>query len=48
MKNASAAVSAVLKAKPNTVKGTYMLSASASATMSPSVRLDVKELVKLA
>jgi len=45
--NAEAALSAVLKAKPDSVKGTYLLSASISATMSPSVKLDVKEISKL-
>jgi large subunit ribosomal protein L1 len=48
VENASAAVSAVLKAKPDTLRGTFVLSASVSATMSPSVKLDVKELAKLA
>ena len=45
--NAEAALSAVLKAKPDSVKGAYLLSASISATMSPSVKLDVKEISKL-
>jgi large subunit ribosomal protein L1 len=48
VENASAAVSAVFKAKPDAVKGSYVLSASVAATMSPSVKLDVKELAKLA
>ena len=48
VENASVVVNAVLKARPDTVKGIYMLSASISATMSPSVKLDVKELAKLA
>ena len=48
VENASAAVSAVLKAKPDTIRGPFVLSASVSATMSPSVKLDVKELAKLA
>ena len=48
VENTSAVASAVLKARPDTIKGTYMLSASVSATMSPSVKLDVKELAKLA
>ena len=47
LENAEAALSAVLKAKPDSVKGTYLLSASISATMSPSVKLDVKEISKL-
>ncbi len=48
VENTSTVASAVLKARPDTVKGTYMFSASVSATMSPSVKLDVKELAKLA
>ena len=45
--NAEAALNAVFKAKPDSVKGTYLLSASVSATMSPSVKLDTKEISKL-
>ena len=48
VENTSTVASAVLKARPDTIKGTYMISASVSATMSPSVKLDVKELAKLA
>lgn len=45
--NAKAAIVAVLKAKPDSIKGTYLRSASLSATMSPSLKLDVKEISKL-
>ena len=45
--NASAVVDAVLKAKPDAAKGTYVLNAAISATMSPSVKLDLKELAPL-
>lgn len=45
--NAKAAIVAVLKAKPDSTKGTYLRSASLSATMSPSLKLDVKEISKL-
>lgn len=45
--NAEAALIAVLKAKPDSLKGIYLLSASISTTMSPSVKLDVKEISKL-
>ena len=45
--NAEAALNAVLKAKPDSMKGIYLLSASISTTMSPSVKLDTKELSKL-
>ena len=48
VENAESVSGAVLKAKPDTVKGTYLLAASVSATMSPSVKLDIKELAKLA
>ena len=48
VENTSTVASAVLKAKPDTLRGTFVLSASVSATMSPSVKLDVKELAKLA
>ena len=47
LENAKAAITAVLKAKPDSTKGTYLLSAHVSATMSPSVALDLKELAKL-
>ncbi len=47
LENAKAAIIAVIKAKPDSAKGTYLMSASLSATMSPSVKLDVKEISKL-
>jgi large subunit ribosomal protein L1 len=47
IENAKAAIIAVIKAKPDSTKGTYLMSASLSATMSPSVKLDVKEISKL-
>jgi len=40
--NAKAFVSAVLKLKPQTLKGTYLKSATLCTTMSPAVKLDVK------
>jgi len=42
--NARAVLNAVHKAKPSGVKGIYVHTATLSATMSPPVRLDVKEL----
>ena len=36
-------IEAVAKAKPSSVKGTYMQSCTLSATMSPPVRVDVRE-----
>jgi len=41
--NARAVIDAVAKARPNSVKGTYIHSCTLSATMSPPVRLDLKE-----
>jgi large subunit ribosomal protein L1 len=41
--NARSVIEAVLKAKPNSVKGVYVQSCTLSATMSPPVRLDLKE-----
>ena len=40
--NARAFVSAVLKLKPQTLKGTYLRAASLCTTMSPGIKLDVK------
>jgi large subunit ribosomal protein L1 len=42
--NAHAVVEALLKAKPSSARGTYLKSATLSATMSPGVRLDVRQL----
>lgn len=41
--NARAVIEAVIKARPNSVKGVYVQSCTLSATMSPPVRLDLKE-----
>ena len=41
--NARAVIDAVVKAKPHSAKGTYLESCTLSATMSPPVRLDVRE-----
>ena len=41
--NARAVIDAVVKAKPNSVKGVYIHTCTLSATMSPPVRLDTKE-----
>src|SRR4051812_34001871 len=43
--NARAVIDAVAKAKPHSVKGTYINSCTISATMSPPVRVDIKEFV---
>jgi large subunit ribosomal protein L1 len=41
--NARAVIEAVVKARPNSIKGIYIQSCTLSATMSPPVRLDTKE-----
>jgi large subunit ribosomal protein L1 len=41
--NARAVIEAVAKARPHSVKGTYIESCALSATMSPPVRLDIRE-----
>ena len=40
--NAKAFVAAVLKLKPQTLKGTYFKSATLCTTMSPAIKLDIK------
>jgi large subunit ribosomal protein L1 len=46
--NARAVIDAVVKAKPHSAKGTYLESCTLSATMSPPVRLDVREFLAAA
>jgi len=41
--NARAVIDAVAKARPTSIKGTYIHSCTLSATMSPPVRVDVRE-----
>src|SRR5438067_4910895 len=41
--NARAVIDSVIKARPHTVKGTFIQSCTVSATMSPAVRVDMKE-----
>ena len=41
--NARAVIEAIAKAKPSSVKGIYISSCTLSATMSPPVRVDVRE-----
>ncbi len=48
LENLGAVVKAVLKAKPTGLKGTYIQKAYLSTTMSPSIKLNLKELVELA
>ncbi|HTR41534.1 MAG TPA: 50S ribosomal protein L1 [Pseudomonadales bacterium] len=46
--NARAVIDAVAKAKPTSVKGQYLQSCTLSATMSPAVRVDMREFVTAA
>src|SRR5438552_35607 len=46
--NARAVIDAVIKAKPHSAKGAYLQSCTLSATMSPPVRLDVREFLAAA
>jgi len=46
VENGETAIRTVLRARLATAKGTYVLSASLSATMSPGIRLDVKDMGK--
>ena len=41
--NARAVIEAVAKARPNSIKGTFINSCTLSATMSPPVRVDIRE-----
>lgn len=43
--NARAVIEAVAKARPSSVKGSYLQSCTLSATMSPPVRIDLREFV---
>jgi large subunit ribosomal protein L1 len=48
MRNLSAIVDAIQKAKPGTAKGTYMKSLTVSSTMGPGLRIDTNSLAELA
>jgi len=48
LKNLSAIVDAIQKAKPGTAKGTYMKSLTVSSTMGPGLRIDTNSLAELA
>lgn len=47
VENAETAINAILKARPASTKGNYMLSCTISATMSPGVKIDLKDIVKV-
>ncbi|WP_420792930.1 50S ribosomal protein L1 [Lentisphaera marina] len=42
--NAQAIVDAIVKARPSATKGTYVVSCSVSSTMSPGLKIDLKDL----
>lgn len=44
VENARSVIDAVLRARPQAVKGTYVNSCTLSSTMSPAVRIDLKDL----
>jgi len=44
--NATALFKELVRAKPSSVKGAYVLSATLSSTMSPGIRLDVAEVAR--
>ncbi len=44
--NFDAVAEAITKARPTSAKGTYIVSCTISATMTPGVKINVKELVK--
>ena len=46
--NARAVIEAVIKSKPSSAKGTFVQSCTISATMSPPVRVDVREFLAAA
>lgn len=46
LENANVAAQTVLRARPATAKGTYLLAATVCSTMSPGIRIDIKNLVK--
>ena len=46
--NAASVIEAVLRAKPSSAKGQYVVSCTLSTTMSPPVRVDLREMTKAA
>lgn len=48
IENARAVIEAIIKARPNSVKGSFIESCTLSATMSPPVRLDIREFSQAA
>ena len=48
MENARAVIEAVFKAKPSSAKGVFIHTCTISATMSPPVRVDIREFLAAA
>lgn len=46
LENATAAITTILRARPASTKGTYMMAATLCSTMSPGIRLDLRNVVK--
>lgn len=47
VENAETAINAIIKARPAATKGNYVLSCTLSATMSPGVKIDLKDILKV-
>ncbi|MCM8538517.1 MAG: 50S ribosomal protein L1 [Lentisphaeraceae bacterium] len=47
LENAETAIGAILKARPASTKGNYVISCTLSATMSPGVKIDLKDILKV-
>lgn len=47
LENAQTAINAIVKARPAAAKGFYVLSCTLSATMSPGVKIDLKDILKV-
>ncbi|OGV45158.1 MAG: 50S ribosomal protein L1 [Lentisphaerae bacterium GWF2_44_16] len=45
--NGSTIIHAIMRAKPSTAKGIFMQSCTMSSTMSPGIKIDIKEFVKV-
>lgn len=46
VENAEAVIAAILRARPASTKGNYVLTCTVSATMSPGVKIDLKDIIK--
>lgn len=46
VENCTAVVKALLKAKPSSAKGVYFMSCTLSATMTPGIRVELRDIVK--